>query len=284
MVDDAPVTGGRLPTPVLETIRLIDVDELKKPDVSVSAEDIGEDSEAAAVVSLAGGTSGTVPVSAVEVVVLGSGNGGATVEVAISLPVLLILGNPEVAVVCDPVIMFGAEAVPSVLLVVILPKGYGVELEDNSVVFRPTELKYDPGCEVAPGAVGLPCPEGPGGGVSDPGLVVEPATPFVDDGNDTEPVGPTVTVVLKVGNGANVIVDSIELAEEAIIDPEVDCEEGEIDPEPAEGPVSDALLELVNGDGGDIPDAGPGVLTAIGDPEPVKVPEVVVIKKKFALV
>ncbi|KAK7917624.1 hypothetical protein PG985_011232 [Apiospora marii] len=260
-------------------IRLIEVDELKKPDVSIPIEDTEEDPETTVVVSLEGGTSGAVPVSAVEAVILGSGSGGANVEVAISLPLVLTLGNPEVAVVCDPVMVFDAEAVSTVLLVVILPKGYGVEVEDNPVVFRPIELEYDPSCELAPGAVGLPCPEGPGGGVSEPGLVVVPTTPFVDEENDTEPVGPpTITVVLKVGNGAGVKVDSIELTEEAVLDPTVDCGEGEIDPEPAEGPVSDALLGLVNGNGGDIPDADPELVTGIGDSEPVKVPAVVVMK------
>lgn len=283
MVDGDTVPGGGFPRPVLEMVRLIEEVEFKKPDVSVPAGDTEEDREAAPVVAPEGGTSGAVPVSAVEAVVLGSGNGGATVEVAASLPLSLMLGNPEVAAGCDPVIMFDAEAVPSVLLVVILPKGYGVELEGSPVVFRPIELGYDPGCELAPGAVGLPCPEGPGGGVSEPGLVVKPTTPLADGGNDTEPVGPTVVVVLKVGNGADSIVDSIELTYEAVVGPPVDCGEDEIGPGPAEDPVSDALLGLVNGNGGGIPDADPGLVTGMGDTEPVKVPTVEVIETSMSV-
>ncbi|KAK7973386.1 hypothetical protein PG996_007613 [Apiospora saccharicola] len=147
-----------------------------------------------------------------------------------------LLGNPEVTAVCDPVMMFDAEAVPS--------------------------------------TVGLPCPEGPGGGVSEPVLVVLPTIPVVDEGTDIKPVEPTVTVVLKVGNGAGAQVDPIEVTEGAVLDATVDCGEGEIDPEPAGGPVSDALLGLVNGNGGDVPDADSEVVTGMGETEPVKVPAV----------
>ncbi|KAK8070475.1 hypothetical protein PG997_010678 [Apiospora hydei] len=211
VVGDDPVPGGKLLKAVLEMARPVEVEELNNPDVSVPTGDIVKDPEATAVVPLEDGINGAVPVGAVRTVVLDNGNGGATVEVAISLPLPVALG------------------------------------------------------ELTPGAVGLPCPTGPDDGAPEAGLVVEPTTPLAEGETGTVPVGPTVTVVLKVGNGANVIVDSAELGEGTMFDPEL-----------AVGPVSDVLLGLVKGNGGDTPDPDSGVVTGSGETEPVNVPAVAV--------
>ncbi|KAK7974285.1 hypothetical protein PG989_016133 [Apiospora arundinis] len=209
MIDDAPVPGIGLLKPVPGTVRLGEVEELKKPDVSVPIGDIVKGSEVAAVVSLDDESRGAVPVGIAEMVVLGNGNGGGTVEVASSLPLSLPLapGNSELAV-SDPVMVLDAEAVPRILLVVLLPKGYGVELEDTPVIFKPPELVYGPAGGVIPG-VGIPCPAGPGDGMAELGLVVRLIITLVDEADDTEPVGPTVAVELEIGNGADVIDDSV---------------------------------------------------------------------------
>ncbi|KAK7946141.1 uncharacterized protein PG986_010462 [Apiospora aurea] len=168
VVGDDPAPGGKLLKDVLE---IVEVEELSKPDVAEPTGDIVKDSEATAVVPLEDGINGAVPVGGVGTVVLDNGNGGATVEVAISLPLPVALG------------------------------------------------------ELTPGAVGLPCPTGPDDGAPEAGLVVEPTTPLAEGGTGTVPVGPTVTVVLKVGNGANVIVDLAELGEGTMFDPVVGCGE-----------------------------------------------------------
>ncbi|KAK8103156.1 hypothetical protein PG984_016302 [Apiospora sp. TS-2023a] len=207
-------------------------------------------------------------------VVLVRGNGA--VEIVLTSDVLVsvwVVDEPVMDTgpvpVCDPKVPVGSKddgIVPFIM-------GNGAK-DADMLELRAPELTGTLVIDGPLGTVGLPCPEGPGGGVSEPGLVVLPTIPVVDEGNDIKPVEPTVTVVLKVGNGAGTQVDSIEVTDGAVLDATVDCGEGEIDPEPVEGPVSDALLELVNGNGGDVPDADSGVVTGMGETEPVKVPAV----------
>ncbi|KAK8023623.1 hypothetical protein PG993_011689 [Apiospora rasikravindrae] len=140
VIDDGTVPGGGLLKAVLEMTRLVEVEELNKPDVSVPSGDTVKDPEATTVVSLEDGTNEAVPVGTVKAVVLDNGNGGATVEVPISLPLPVTLGDPEVPLACGPVMVFDGKPVPRVLVVVILPKVDGVELEDNSVLLKSTEL------------------------------------------------------------------------------------------------------------------------------------------------
>lgn len=125
-VDDVSVPGEGLLKPVPEMNWLVEVEELKKPDISVLAGDVIDDPGGAEVIPLEDGTSGAVPVGVAEKVMLGNGNGGATVEVASSLPLPFILGDSELAVVSDPVMVLETETVPNERLVVALPRGYGV--------------------------------------------------------------------------------------------------------------------------------------------------------------